>query len=70
MYHKVVSRKTDNIVWPTKKTNFDVKNKTLWYLFCLFYTDYLKYRFFAKLYECTWIMEIYMQKFSFGFFDT
>jgi hypothetical protein len=39
-------------------------------MFCLFYTDHVQCRFFAELYERIWIMENYMWKFSFEFFDT
>jgi hypothetical protein len=39
-------------------------------MFYLFYTDHMQYRFFVKLYERIWIMELYMWNFSSKFVDT
>jgi hypothetical protein len=45
-----------------KKINFVAKNKTFHGTCLSFYTDHVQCRFFVKLYERLWIMEMYMQK--------
>jgi hypothetical protein len=68
--YKVVSRKIDLSFGLRKKDKIWLKTRHFMVHVLSFYTDHVQYRFFVKLHERIWIMEIYMRNFSFKFFDT